>query len=77
MAYDVHPDGTVSHGRHFADMSSADATNGVPDGMKVDREGRVYCTSWWQIAVVAHGCDQNVGVGSASRSQYNGGRKSG
>lgn len=44
MAYDVHADGTVSHGRHFADMSSADATNGVPDGMKVDREGRVYCT---------------------------------
>jgi gluconolactonase len=44
LAYDVHPDGTVSHGRHFADMSSADATNGVPDGMKVDQEGRVYCT---------------------------------
>jgi sugar lactone lactonase YvrE len=44
MAYDVHPDGTVSHGRHFADMSSADATNGVPDGMKVDQAGRVYCT---------------------------------
>lgn len=44
LAYDVHPDGTVSNGRHFADMASADATNGVPDGMKVDREGRVYCT---------------------------------
>ena len=44
LAYDVHPDGAVSHGRHFADMSSADATNGVPDGMKVDQEGRVYCT---------------------------------
>jgi gluconolactonase len=25
-------------------MSSAVATNGVPDGMKVDMEGRVYCT---------------------------------
>jgi sugar lactone lactonase YvrE len=25
-------------------MSSPDATNGVPDGMKVDQEGRVYCT---------------------------------
>jgi len=44
MAYDVNADGTVSNGRHFADMSSAVATNGVPDGMKVDMEGRVYCT---------------------------------
>src|SRR5712691_985966 len=43
MAYDVHFDGTVSHGRHFAEMPSAEATNGVPDGMKVDVEGRVYC----------------------------------
>jgi sugar lactone lactonase YvrE len=44
MVYDVHADGTVSHGRHFAEMPSPDATNGVPDGMKVDLEGRVYCT---------------------------------
>lgn len=44
MAYDVHADGTVSHGRRFAEMPSDDATNGVPDGMKVDRVGRVYCT---------------------------------
>jgi gluconolactonase len=44
MAYDVQPDGTVSNGRRFAEMPSADATNGVPDGMKVDQEGRVYCT---------------------------------
>jgi gluconolactonase len=44
LAYDVRPGGTVSDGRRFADMSSDDATNGVPDGMKVDREGRVYCT---------------------------------
>ena len=29
--------------RIFADMSSDD-TDGVPDGMKVDVEGRVYCT---------------------------------
>lgn len=42
MAYDVNADGTVSNGRHFADMSSEEA--GVPDGMKVDVEGRVYCT---------------------------------
>lgn len=42
MAYDVNADGTVSNGRHFADMSSEEA--GVPDGMKVDAEGRVFCT---------------------------------
>ena len=43
MAYDVHADGSVSNGRRFADMSSEE-TDGVPDGMKVDVEGRVYCT---------------------------------
>ena len=42
-AYDVQPDGTVTGGRVFADMSSTE-TDGVPDGMKVDSEGRVYCT---------------------------------
>jgi gluconolactonase len=35
--------GTVIRRRIFADMSS-DETDGVPDGMKVDVEGRVYCT---------------------------------
>ncbi len=44
QAYDVNADGSVSNARHFADMPSEDATNGVPDGMKVDVEGRVYCT---------------------------------
>ena len=44
MVYEVHADGTVAAGRHFAEMPSPDATNGVPDGMKVDVEGRVYCT---------------------------------
>ena len=44
LAYDVHPDGTVSHGRHFAEMPSETTTNGVPDGMKVDQAGRVYYT---------------------------------
>jgi gluconolactonase len=36
-------DGRVLRRRIFADMSS-DETDGVPDGMKVDVEGRVYCT---------------------------------
>jgi gluconolactonase len=35
--------GAVVRRRIFADMSS-DETEGVPDGMKVDVEGRVYCT---------------------------------
>jgi gluconolactonase len=35
--------GAVIRRRIFADMSS-DETDGVPDGMKVDVEGRVYCT---------------------------------
>ena len=42
-AYDVQPDGSVSNGRVFADMSS-DEPDGVPDGMKVDSEGNVYST---------------------------------
>ena len=33
----------MANGRVFADMSS-DEPDGVPDGMKVDVEGRVYCT---------------------------------
>ena len=41
-AFDVHPDGTLSNNRIFADMSSAE--EGVPDGMKVDVEGRIFCT---------------------------------
>ena len=41
-AYDVAPDGTLSDSRIFANMHSAE--DGVPDGMKVDTNGRVYCT---------------------------------
>jgi sugar lactone lactonase YvrE len=41
-AFDVASDGTLSHNRVFANMASA--ADGVPDGMKVDAEGRVYCT---------------------------------
>jgi sugar lactone lactonase YvrE len=41
-AYDVSADGALSNGRLFADMASG--ADGVPDGMKIDVEGNVYCT---------------------------------
>ncbi len=41
-AFDVAADGTLSRNRIFASMASA--ADGVPDGMKVDSAGRVYCT---------------------------------
>jgi gluconolactonase len=49
-AFDVAPDGTLSNNRVFCDMSSADP--GVPDGMKVDTLGRVFCVGsggFWVI----------------------------
>lgn len=41
-AFDVAADGSLSNGREFATLYSAE--RGLPDGMKVDIEGRVYCT---------------------------------
>ena len=41
-AFDLQPDGSVTNSRVFADMSSKEED--VPDGMKVDMEGRVFCT---------------------------------
>ena len=41
-AFDVAADGSLSNNRVFATMYSGE--DGVPDGMKVDVEGRVYCT---------------------------------
>ena len=40
--FDVAADGTLTNNRVFAEMPSAE--EGVPDGMKVDLEGRAYCT---------------------------------
>ncbi|HZO29908.1 MAG TPA: SMP-30/gluconolactonase/LRE family protein [Chloroflexota bacterium] len=42
-ALELNDDGTLRRRRIFADMSS-DEPDGVPDGMKVDVEGNVYCT---------------------------------
>ena len=41
-AFDVAADGTLSNNRVFASMASAEV--GVPDGMKVDTLGRIFCT---------------------------------
>ena len=41
-AFDVDSSGELANQRVFADLSSAE--EGVPDGMKVDMEGRVYST---------------------------------
>ena len=50
QAFDVAGDGSVSGNRIFQDMSSAEP--GVPDGMKVDTQGRVFCTGSGGIWVV-------------------------
>ena len=42
-AFELDAGGNPLRRRIFADMSS-DETDGVPDGMKVDTEGRVFCT---------------------------------
>ena len=49
-AFDVAADGSLSNNRVFADMSSAE--EGVPDGMKVDTLGRVFCVGSGGIWVV-------------------------
>lgn len=43
MAYDVKEDGTVENGRVFYDVTSETA-EGLPDGMKLDKRGALFCT---------------------------------
>ena len=40
-AFDVRPDGSLTNGRVFCELKSE--RPGLPDGMKVDVEGNVYC----------------------------------
>ena len=42
MRYDVAADGTVSNGRVLYD-ATPETEDGVPDGMKVDAQGNLYC----------------------------------
>ncbi len=44
MRYPVNPDGTVGTGTVFQDVTS-DNRDGLPDGMKVDKKGNLYCSS--------------------------------
>jgi gluconolactonase len=41
--FDVQPDGSLTHGRLFCDLNVPQP--GAPDGMKLDMEGRIYCTA--------------------------------
>lgn len=50
-AFDVRADGSLANGRVLADLRGVEP--GVPDGMKVDREGNIYCTGPGGIWVVA------------------------
>ena len=43
MAWDVQPDGSIANSRVFFDATDMEAA-GVPDGMKIDTEGNLYCT---------------------------------
>jgi gluconolactonase len=42
MRYDVQPDGSVKNGKVFFDVT-AEKEDGLPDGMKVDSQGNLYC----------------------------------
>jgi gluconolactonase len=41
--FEVQPDGGIANGQIITDMNS-DTRPGVPDGMKVDQKGNIYCT---------------------------------
>jgi gluconolactonase len=41
-SFDVASDGSLTNGRILLDMSSGDP--GVPDGMKIDEKGNIFCT---------------------------------
>jgi gluconolactonase len=43
MRFDVKADGTLANGRVFFDVTPQ-TEPGLPDGMKVDRRGNLYCT---------------------------------
>lgn len=46
MAYDVQPDGAIANGRVFFDVTAqvGEENPGLPDGLKVDRQGDLFAT---------------------------------
>jgi gluconolactonase len=54
MVYDVTPDGGIANGRVLFDATASTKTKkGVPDGMKVDREGNLFAAGPGGIYVIA------------------------
>jgi len=54
FAFDVQPDGTIANRRIFADARSwPEGLRGLPDGMKVDKEGNLFCTGPGGVNVFA------------------------
>ncbi|MGH9355546.1 MAG: SMP-30/gluconolactonase/LRE family protein, partial [Terriglobia bacterium] len=52
MRFEMKTDGGIADGQLFIDMA-ADPAPGAPDGMKVDREGDVYCTGPGGIWIIS------------------------
>jgi gluconolactonase len=53
MAYDVAHDGSLANGRVFFD-ATRQKEEGLPDGMKVDTKGNLYCTGPGGIWIFSH-----------------------
>jgi len=54
MAYDVKADGTIANGRVFFDATAWVKTKpGLPDGMKVDKDGNLFATGPGGVLVLA------------------------
>jgi gluconolactonase len=55
MAYDVTPDGTLGSGRVFFDAASLckQGRKGLPDGLKVDRQGHLFATGPGGVLVLS------------------------
>ncbi len=52
MRYDVAPDGAMKNGKVFLDVT-AQTEAGLPDGMKVDTKGNLYCSGPGGIWVIS------------------------
>jgi gluconolactonase len=52
LQYDLKPDGTVTNKKLIADWSN-DKGAGVPDGLKIDSKGNIWCTSEGGIRIIS------------------------